>query len=254
MFCFLACALPAWLWPSGPTNCREAPPEEVGISSAKLERAKAVIKDMVAKKQTAGVVALVARRGKVVALDATGMMDIEAGKPMQTDTIFRIYSMSKPITTVAAAILWEEGRFQLDDPVSKYLPEFKHLRVFAGSGKDPLPLKREVTIRDLMRHTSGLTYGLFSETPVDKIYREKNVLNRGSSLAEMVAKLGKIPLLYQPGTHFHYSVSTDVLGRLVEVVSGKTLDDFFSGTDFHAARHERHRLLRSRGQSRPLRG
>ena len=205
----------------------QAPPEEVGISSAKLEHAKAAIKDMVDKKQTAGVVALVARRGKVVALDATGMMDIEAGKPMQTDTIFRIYSMSKPITTVAAAILWEEGRFQLDDPVSKYLPEFKHLHVFAANRRNPLPLKREVTIRDLMRHTSGLTYGLFSETGVDKIYREKKVLDRGSSLAEMVAKLGNIPLLYQPGTHFHYSVSTDVLGRLVEVVSGKTLDDFF---------------------------
>ena len=102
-------------------------------------RARAAIKEAVDKRQTAGVVTLVARRGKVVAFDATGLMDIDAGKPMQTDTIFRIYSMSKPITTVAAAILWEEGRFQLDDPVSKYLPEFKHLQVFAGNGKDPCP-------------------------------------------------------------------------------------------------------------------
>jgi CubicO group peptidase (beta-lactamase class C family) len=205
----------------------QAAPDEVGIVGAKLERTKAVIKDMIDKKQTAGVVTLVARRGKIVALDAAGMMDMEAGKPMQLDTIFRIYSMTKPITTVAAAILWEEGRFQLDDPVSKYLPEFKDLRVYAGNGSPPVPLKREVTIRDLMRHTSGLTYGLFGNTAVDQLYMKNKILDPENSLSEMVAKVHTMPLLYQPGTRFNYGVSTDVLGRLVEVISGKTLDEFF---------------------------
>jgi CubicO group peptidase (beta-lactamase class C family) len=222
--CWLYVALAA-----ASVRAQEAPrgvPEEVGLSSAKLDRALAVAKDMVDKKQTAGVVSLIMRRGKVARLDTVGMMDIDAGKPMQPDTIFRIYSMTKPITTVAAAILWEEGRFQLDDPVSKYLPEFKNLRVYAGKGKEPEALKREVTIRDLMRHTSGLTYGVFTNTGVDAMYRDKKVLDPSSTLADMVAKLSTIPLLYQPGTHFHYGVSTDVLGRLVEVVSGKPFDEF----------------------------
>jgi CubicO group peptidase (beta-lactamase class C family) len=173
------------------------------------------------------VVSLVVRHGKVVQLDALGQMDIEAGKPMQPETIFRIYSMTKPITTVAAMLLWEEGRFQLDDPVAKYLPELKGLRVHAGKGDETVAAHREMTIRDLMRHTSGLTYGVFSNTPVDQLYKEMQILDPDSSLAEMVEKLGKLPLLHQPGTRFHYSVSTDVLGRLVEVVSGKPLDEFF---------------------------
>jgi CubicO group peptidase (beta-lactamase class C family) len=204
-----------------------ATPEAAGLASAKLDRAKAVAQEMVDKKQTAGVVLLVARRGKIARLDTLGMMDIDAGKPMQADTIFRIYSMSKPITTVAAMILWEEGRFQLDDPIGKYLPELKDLRVYAGKDKEPVPPKRPVTIRDLMRHTSGLTYGIFGEHAVDRLYRDNKVLDPNNTLADMVTKLGKIPLLFEPGTHFQYSVSADVLGRLVEVLSGKPLDEFF---------------------------
>lgn len=217
-------------WTAGTARAAELPqarPEEVGIARAQLERGKAIVQAMVDKKETAGVVTLVARHGKVVQLDAQGLMDIEAGKPMQPDTIFRIYSMTKPITTIAAILLWEEGRFQLDDPVAKYLPELKGLRVHAGKGNETVAAQREMTIRDLMRHTSGLTYGVFGNTPVDQLYKEKQVLDPDSSLAEMVKKIGKLPLLHQPGTQFHYSVSTDVLGRLVEVVSGKPLDEFF---------------------------
>jgi CubicO group peptidase (beta-lactamase class C family) len=203
-------------------------PEQAGLSSSKLERAKSVMQAMVDKHETAGAVTIAARQGKVVYLEAVGLMDIEAGKPMRPDTIFRIYSMSKPVTTVAAMLLWEDGKFQLDDPVSRYLPEFKGLRVHAGGkSHETVSANREVTVRDLMRHTSGLTYGAFGDSPVDRLYRERKVLDSEGTLADMVAKLGKLPLMYQPGTRFQYSVSTDVLGRLVEVISGKPLDQFF---------------------------
>jgi CubicO group peptidase (beta-lactamase class C family) len=204
-------------------------PEQVGLSSSKLEKVKTAVQTLVDKKECAGAVIAVARKGKVAFLDAEGMMDIEAGKPMRPDTIFRIYSMSKPITTAAAMILYDEGRFQLDDPVGKYLPELKDLRVHSGKGDETLPASREVSIRDMMRHTSGLTYGFMSNTPVDRLYRDRKVMgDPNDDLAAMVAKLGKLPLLYQPGTRFNYSVSVDVLGRLVEVVSGKPLDEFFA--------------------------
>jgi CubicO group peptidase (beta-lactamase class C family) len=204
-----------------------ASPEDVGMSAAKLKQAKEAVQALVDKKQLAGAVWVVARRGKVVQLEAVGAMDADSGKPMKPDAIFRIYSMSKPITTVAAMILWEEGRFKLDDPVALYLPEFKNLRVQEGKGDETVPAKPPMTVRDLMRHTSGLTYGFSSDTPVDKLYRDRKVLDAGGTLQDMVEKLGKIPLRYQPGTRFNYSVSVDVLGRLVEVVSGKPLDVFF---------------------------
>jgi CubicO group peptidase (beta-lactamase class C family) len=202
-------------------------PETAGISSAKLRGMKPVVQAMLDKKETAGVVIAVVRNGKMADLEPFGLMDIEAAKPMQNDAIFRIYSMSKPITSVAAMILCEEGRFQLDEPVSKYLPELTGLRVHTGKGVETVEAKREITIRDLLRHTSGFTYGFFGNSPVDKLYKDNKVLDPNDSLADLVAKLGKLPLAYQPGTYFNYSVSTDVLGRLVEVVSGKPLDQFF---------------------------
>jgi CubicO group peptidase (beta-lactamase class C family) len=221
----------AWCWlvvastavVAGEMPC--AAPDTVGMSGEKLARLKPVIQALLDKKGSAGTVTIIARQGKVVLLDTMGMMD--AGKPMQSDTIFRIYSMSKPITTVAAMMLHEEGRFQLDEPISRYLPELKGLRVHSGKGNETVEAKREVTIRDLMRHTSGLTYGFFGDSPVDKLYKDNKVLDPNDTLADLVAKLGKLPLAYQPGTRFNYSVSTDVLGRLVEVVSGKPLDEFF---------------------------
>ncbi len=222
--CFLAAALGA-----GAARADDLPrtqPEKAGLAGDKLGRIKTTVQGMVDKKETAGAVVAVARHGKVVELEAVGMRDVENKNEMRTDTIFRIYSMSKPITTVAAMILSEEGRFQLDDPVAKYLPEFKGLRVHAGKDDATVEAKRDMTVRDLMRHTSGLSYG-FGISPVDKLYRESKTLDPNDTLADLVTKLGKLPLAYQPGTRFNYSVSTDVLGRVVEVVSGKPLDEFF---------------------------
>jgi CubicO group peptidase (beta-lactamase class C family) len=206
-----------------------ASPAEVGLSSSKLNQATEAVQALVDKKEVAGAVIAVARHGKVVQLEALGSMDAASGKPMQRDTIFRIYSMTKPVTTVAAMMLYEEGKLDLDAPVSKYLPELKGLRVYAGKGDETVEANREMTVRDLMRHTSGLTYGALGSTPVDKLYQQRKVLgDPNDTLADLVAKLGKIPLLYQPGTRFNYSVSTDVLGRLAEVLSEKDLDVYFA--------------------------
>ena len=221
----LLCLAPLALWAEEVPRAR---PGNEGISAAKLERAAALVQEMVDKKEYAGAVTLVARHGKVVHLKAVGLMDMASAKPMQTDTIFRIYSMTKPITSVAAMMLCEEGKLKLDDPVSKYIPELKGLRVYAGPGDRTVEARREITVRDLLRHTSGFTYGAFSDSPVDKLYREKRVLDRTATLEQFTAKLAKLPLLYQPGTRFHYGVSTDALGRVVEAASGKPLDEFFA--------------------------
>lgn len=201
-------------------------PDKEGFSASKLARVKTVVQAVIDKRETPGVVVLIARHGKIVELEGFGKMSIEDNKPMAQDTIFRFYSMSKPITTVAAMMLSEEGRFQLDDPVAKYLPELKGVRVSTGKEGETVAAKREMTIRDLMRHTSGFTYGFFGNSLVDRLYLQNELFS--GDLADMVRKLGKLPLEYQPGTHFNYSVSTDVLGRLIEVVSGKPLDQFFS--------------------------
>jgi CubicO group peptidase (beta-lactamase class C family) len=206
----------------------QAAPQSAGISVTQLASAEKAVKDLVDKKEFAGAITLVARGGKIVEWQSVGMMDLAKNKPMQKDTIVRIYSMTKPITTVAAMMLNEEGKFQLDDPVSKYLPELKGLRVYVGPGDKTEPARREITIRDLMRHSSGFTYGLFGDSTVDHMYLKKNLLDRNISLQEFVSRLSTLPLKYQPGTKFNYSVSVDVLGRLVEVVSGQTLDAFFS--------------------------
>jgi CubicO group peptidase (beta-lactamase class C family) len=168
---------------------------------------------------------MVARRGKLVHFEAFGKADVEADKPMRKDAIFRIYSMTKPITTVAAMMLYEEGKFQLGDSLSDYLPQFAAVEVYRDGGNESP--HRPITVRDLLTHRSGLTYGLFSGTPVDKLYRESNVLDSSGTLKDMVDKLAAIPLLNQPGQKWHYSVSTDVLGYLVEVLSGQPLDEFF---------------------------
>jgi CubicO group peptidase (beta-lactamase class C family) len=205
-----------------------AEPEEVGLDAAKLRAAHVAVHKLVDNKEMAGAVIIVARHGKVALFDALGEIEASSGKPMKTDTIVRIYSMTKPITTVAAMILVDEGKIDLDDPVSKFLPEFKELRVHAGKGDETVAAQREVTIRDLMRHTSGMTYGVFGNSPVDQLYKKQGIFAPGDTLQDMVTKLGKLPLMHQPGTRWHYSVSTDVLGRVVEVVSGKPLDEFFA--------------------------
>jgi CubicO group peptidase (beta-lactamase class C family) len=210
-------------------------PEEVGMSRSRLTRIDAFVERHLEANHFAGAVTVVARRGKVVQFEAYGMQDIESATLMSKDSIFRIYSMSKPITSVAVMILYEEGHFLLNDPVSKWLPEFKDIEVGVEevdetSGERVLktePANREVSIRDLLLHTSGLSYGVWGDSLVDEMYLDKEVLLwKGTTIQDTVAKLATIPLKQQPGTVWQYGLSTDVLGRFVEVVSGQPLDEF----------------------------
>jgi CubicO group peptidase (beta-lactamase class C family) len=219
-------------------------PEEVGLSSTRLNRINTVMQQYVDRNEIPGAVTMVVRRGKVAYLQATGMMDVESGKAMQPDTIFRIYSMTKPVASVAIMMLFEEGHFQLNYPVSQFIPEFKELKVFAGedeNGAQLTDLEREVTIRDLLTHTSGLVYGNPLGSTVEKMAWEMTpgenpvVAPSGETvfgipldetLGEWITKLVKVPLAHQPGKAWSYGTSTDVLGYLVEVVSGTSLDDF----------------------------
>lgn len=196
-------------------------PEEVGFSADRLEKTRQAIRDNARRRQLPGAVLLLMRSGKIVTHDAIGMQDLKAGTPMKRDSIFRIASMSKPITTVAAMMLAEENKLDIAAPVAQYLPEFKEVKV----GIDRAVPKRPMTVHDLMRHTSGLTYGLFGNTPVDQTYRQANLFAAGS-LADMVKTLSGLPLLHHPGDAWEYSLSTDVLGRVVEVASGMDLDRF----------------------------
>ncbi|MBN2377750.1 MAG: beta-lactamase family protein [Sedimentisphaerales bacterium] len=211
-----------------------AKPEAVGMSTAKLGEIVPAAQKLIDDEKIAGAITMVARKGKIVHFEALGMRDIAAGKPMTKDTIVRMYSMSKPVTSVAVMMLVEKGQVRLDDPVAKYIPEFKGLKVYGETSAGEAEYQtqeREMTVRDLLRHSSGLTYGLFSNTPVDQMYRESKIMG-SKNLSEMVENLGEIPLLYQPGTKWHYSVSVDVLGYLVEVVSGEKLDEFFEKNIF----------------------
>jgi len=205
-----------------------ARPEKVGISAARLGKLNPAVQKLLDENKVAGAITIIARKGKIVHFEAFGLRDIAAKKPMTKDTIVRIYSMSKPITSVAVMMLYDQGKVKLDDPVSKYLSEFKGLKVYGQTNDGKPDYKtpdREMTVRDLLRHSSGLTYGIFGNTPVDKMYRKAKIIG-SKNLPEMVKKLGKIPLQYQPGAKWHYGVSTDVLGHLVERVSGQKLDAF----------------------------
>ncbi|PHR96624.1 MAG: serine hydrolase [Blastopirellula sp.] len=200
-------------------------PESVGMSATKLAEINKVMDKLVADKRLAGGIVLIAKDGKIVHRSTHGLMDIEANKPMTKDAILRFYSMSKAITTTAAMILYDEGKLELDAPISKYLPEMKQVKVYSKDGmKTP---KREITVRDLMRHTSGLNYGSSGNPAVDQPYKKADVLNRDTDLAAMTTKLSQLPLVYEPGQDWMYSVSVDVLGRVVEVISQQPLDQFF---------------------------
>lgn len=213
-------------------------PAEAGLEGAAFEALDRRLAADVADGKIAGCLAVLARGDQVVYAQAFGSRNRETGAPMTEDTIFRIYSMSKPITSVAAMMLVEEGKVALDEPVGTYLPELATLKVLESAADAPngdeneVPAQRPMTVRDLLRHTSGLTYGFFGDTAVDRQYQQAGILSRDQDLAEMVGKLSKIPLLHQPGTKFHYSVSTDVLGRVVEVASGQPLDQFFHARIF----------------------
>ena len=211
----------------------KAKPEAEGFSPERLERIGTAVQHGIDEKRIAGAVTLVMRHGNVVWFKGQGMMDREGGEAMPTDALFRICSMTKPITSVAVMMLYEEGKFLLDDPVSKYLPEFKNSKVLVKppSGGEPytIPATREITIRDLLRHTSGLTYN-WNET-LGAMYTNANVatglMPYDGTIADSVKRLAAQPLLFNPGERWEYSLGVDVLGRLVEVVSGKPLDEFF---------------------------
>jgi CubicO group peptidase (beta-lactamase class C family) len=209
-----------------------AKPESLGLSAERLDRIGTAVQHSIDDKQIAGAVTMVVRHGHVAWFKAQGMMDREAGKAMRPDAMFRICSMTKPITSVAVMMLYEEGRFQLDDPVSKYLPEFKNPKVLVkpATGQPySIPATKEITIRDLLRHTSGLTYNWNED--LGKMYNDANVasglLQYDGTIGDSVKKIAALPLLFNPGEKWEYSLGVDVLGRFVEVVSGKPLDEFF---------------------------
>jgi CubicO group peptidase (beta-lactamase class C family) len=208
-------------------------PEEVGFLSTRLKTLSDRINEGVRNNELPGAVVLIARNGRLVMFDSFGFRDKEAKVPMTNDSIFRIASMTKPIVTVAAMMLAEEGRLSIADPVSKYIPAFAETKVSvqkkAADGTVEMGLEpqfRPMTLQDLMRHTSGLTYGFIGSNPVKQSYADMKVMAPDQTNAEMVAKLAKLALLYQPGTTWEYGMSTDVLGRVIEVVSGLPLDKF----------------------------
>jgi CubicO group peptidase (beta-lactamase class C family) len=203
-----------------------AKPEEVGLSSAALQRIGRALKADVDNGQLAGAVVVVARKGRIAYMESIGFRDKATGAPMTPDAIFRIASMTKPMVGVATMMLYEEGRLFVSDPVSKYFPALGQMRVGPGDG---VPADREMTIQDLLRHTSGLTYGNRGTTEVHKMYPESsNASSQELTGDQLIDKLGRARLLYQPGTMWEYGLSTDVLGRVVEVVSGQTLGQFLS--------------------------
>jgi CubicO group peptidase (beta-lactamase class C family) len=206
----------------------EAKPEAVGFASERLKPLHETLQAHVDNKQLAGLVTILARHGKIVDHKTYGLQDIAGNKPMQKDTIFRIYSMTKPIVGAAMMMLYEEGKWKPSDPLSRFIPELANLKVYAGE-KDGKPVleapKHAPTVGELMSHTAGFTYGLFGNSPVDKMYMQANPLAAGS-LKEFIDKLASLPLAYQPGESWVYSVSVDVQGYLVEKISGKSLPEF----------------------------
>ncbi|MFN8474595.1 MAG: serine hydrolase domain-containing protein [Anaerolineae bacterium] len=206
-------------------------PERVGLSSARLGRVTDLMRRYVDEGKLAGMVGVIFRRGGVAYAEAVGQRDIEAGKPMTLDTIFRIMSMTKPVTSVAAMMLYEEGRFQLNDPISRYLPELGAMQVMVGGTPEAPVLEsaeRPITIHDLLTHTGGLAYGLVPQiSHAEAMYAGARMLAFDEPMADKIVRLGHLPLAGQPGARWQYSFSTDVLGHLVEVLSGQTLDVFF---------------------------
>jgi CubicO group peptidase (beta-lactamase class C family) len=233
------------------------PPESVGLSSARLARIDGWRQRLVENGKLAGATTLVFRRGQVAHLGASGLADLARGVPMTAETIHRIYSMTKPLTSVAIMMLYEEGRFQLDDPITRFLPCFANQRVCTGGARGKIettPALRDITFRDLLTHCSGLTYGFMQASPVDALYRDEGIDFGAAetSLADVVERLAGLPLIAQPGAEWNYSVSTDVLGHLVAVISGQNFATFLQerligplgmvDTDFHVRPEQGTRL------------
>ncbi len=215
-------------------DLRQAAPDDLGLSDERLARITARMQSDVDEGLLPGAIGLVARRGQVGYFESVGQADLEKRRPMADDTIFRIYSMSKPITSVALMMLHEEGKFRLTDPVARYIPELADLKVAEENvfyGSDPehinrVGARRQPTIQDLMRHTSGMAYGFNGDTAVDRLYTQVKIIDYDSPLTTMIDRLSKLPLLYHPGEKFHYSIAVDVQGRLVEVLSGMRFDRY----------------------------
>ena len=205
-------------------------PENIGMSSKRLELIRPVMQSYVDKKQIAGLNTMIARKGKIVHFEQVGHMDREANIPMTDDTIFRIYSMTKPIICTALMVLYEHSRFHFSSPVEKFIPAFSRLKVLrrnANGDTAEVDLARAVTIRDLLSHTSGLTYDFLDDSPVSELYRQAKLANNSErSLEEMVEVLVQFPLAYQPGTRWHYSIGIDVAAYLIELISGRELSQF----------------------------
>lgn len=206
-------------------------PGSVGMDGQRLERITPIMQDFVKDDQLPGIITLVQRRGKVVHLGKFGMMDIAAGRPMEEDALFRIFSMTKPIISVALMMLYEEGRFSLQDPLAKFIPAFKQTKVYNSS--TPLGLRLveqepEITLYHLLTHTAGLSYGWFFDSPVEDLYRQlmPAIFQRNQQLAESVERLAELPLVFQPGTQWRYSYATDVLGHVIQVIADMPLADF----------------------------
>ncbi|ONG48368.1 serine hydrolase [Pseudoroseomonas deserti] len=229
-------------------------PEAVGLCPQRLGRIADWAESWVASGRLPGLTTLVARRGQVAHLHSTGLADVARGTRMTPETVLRIYSMTKPLTSLALLMLYEEGRFQLDDAITRFLPEFRDMRVAVGGARgkvETVPAIRDITFRDLLTHTSGLTYGFMQAGLVDGLYRDHGVdfQTAEASLAEVVGRLAALPLIAQPGTAWNYSVSTDVIGHLVAVISGQNFDAFLrervlrplgmKETDFHVTEAQR---------------
>jgi CubicO group peptidase (beta-lactamase class C family) len=250
--------------PDGARDLAVADPSTVGFSTERLTRLTDGMRKMVSDGRLAGIVTLVARHGKVVSFDAVGKQDVRKPDAMEKDSIFRIYSMTKPITGVAMMMLYEEGKWRLDDPVSKFIPEFRELKVHAGENPDGTPkledARRPMTMRELMTHSAGLGYGLSTANPVDRMYRDARVLDSGKPLQQMIDGLAKLPLLAQPGARWSYSIAVDVQGYLVEKLSGQKFDVFLKerifdplgmkDTSFHVPAAKLGRLARIHGDGK----
>ncbi|MGZ6017922.1 MAG: serine hydrolase domain-containing protein [Phenylobacterium sp.] len=211
-------------------------PEAVGFDSARLKRMDDYMAQVVADGRVAGMTTLLARHGKVVEFKTYGKTSIATGQAMPKDEIFRIYSMSKPLTGTAMMILFEQGKWRLDDPVTRYVPEFKNLKVMVEADKDGKitkveDMKRPPTMREIMSHTAGFGYGLGDRHPVDKLYREKKVLS-ANGLQDMIDRTATIPLMYQPGTSWSYSSAVDIQGYIVQKLSGKPFGQFLQENVF----------------------
>ncbi|MER5433578.1 serine hydrolase domain-containing protein [Streptomyces sp. NPDC002588] len=213
---------------------QEVDPSEVGLDAKALDRLDQHVAHYVDEGRLPGFLVAVSRGGRVAHLTTHGRRDVAAGLPVEADTLYRIYSMTKPVTSVAALILIEEGRLRLDDPVADHLPAFADQRVYAGgSGKDlrTRPVEQPLLVRHLMTHTAGLTFAFYHCHPVDALYREaglESAVLPGSDLAGTVEAYARLPLQFEPGTQWNYSVATNVLGRIIEVVSGQPLDEFLA--------------------------